>query len=53
MRNFICNLYSSPDLRIIKSKRMRWVGHVTHMGNMRNEYKILVENPEERITLKT
>jgi hypothetical protein len=27
------NLYSSPNIvRVIKSKRMRWAGHVAHMG---------------------
>jgi len=26
--------------------RMRWAGHVTHMGKMRNVYKILVRKPE-------
>jgi hypothetical protein len=25
---------------------MRWVGHVAHMGNLRNAYKILVRKPE-------
>jgi hypothetical protein len=40
------NLYSSPDIiRVIKSRRMRWVGHVVHMGETRNAYK-MVRNPE-------
>jgi hypothetical protein len=31
------NLYSSPSIiRIIKSKRMRWAGHVARMGKKRN-----------------
>jgi hypothetical protein len=30
----------------IKSRRMRWVGHVEHMEEMRNAYKILVGKPE-------
>jgi hypothetical protein len=31
------NLYSSPNLiRIIKSRRMRWAGHVAQMGETRN-----------------
>jgi hypothetical protein len=25
------NLYSSPHIRVIKSRRMRWAGHVAHM----------------------
>jgi hypothetical protein len=31
---------------MIKSKRMRWAGHVARMGEKRNAYRILVENPE-------
>jgi hypothetical protein len=31
------NLYSSPDIiRMIKSRRMRWAGHVARMGETRN-----------------
>jgi hypothetical protein len=41
------NLYSSPNItRMIKSRKMRWVGHVAHMGEKRNAYRILVETPE-------
>jgi hypothetical protein len=41
------NLYSSPSIiRMIKSRRMRWVGHVERMGEKRNAYRILVGNPE-------
>jgi hypothetical protein len=41
------NLYSSPDIiRQIKSRRMRWVGHVAHMGEKRKLYKVLVGNSE-------
>jgi hypothetical protein len=37
------NLYSSPDIiREIKSRRMRWVGHVARMGDGRNVYRVLV-----------
>jgi hypothetical protein len=43
------NLYSSPSIiRIIKSTRMRWGGHVTRMGEKRNAYRILVGKPEEK-----
>jgi hypothetical protein len=31
---------------MIKSKRINWVGHVARKGEMRNAYKILVENPK-------
>jgi hypothetical protein len=41
------NLYSSPSIiRVIKSRRMRWAGHVTLMKEMSNGYRIFVENPE-------
>jgi hypothetical protein len=41
------NLYSSRSIiRMIKSRRMRWVGHVARMGEMRNAYRILVGKPE-------
>jgi hypothetical protein len=41
------NLYSSPDIiRQIKSRRMRWAGHVAHMGEGRNAHRILVRKPE-------
>jgi hypothetical protein len=41
------NLYSSPDIiRQIKSRRMRWAGHVVHMGEGRNVYRYLMGNPE-------
>jgi hypothetical protein len=40
------DLYSSPSIiRIIKSRRMRWVGHVARMGR-RNAYGILMGKPE-------
>jgi hypothetical protein len=43
------NLYSSPGIiRIIKSRWMRWVGHVARMGEKRNVYKLLVGKPEGR-----
>jgi hypothetical protein len=40
-------LYSSPDIiRQIKSRRMRWAGHVARMGKDRKLYKVLVGKPE-------
>jgi transcription termination factor 2 len=43
----IHNLYSSPDIiGMIKSRRMRWAGHVARMGETRNAYRILVGKPE-------
>jgi hypothetical protein len=40
------NLYSSPDIRRIKSRRMRWAGHVARMGEGRNVYRVLMGKPE-------
>jgi acyl-CoA hydrolase len=43
------NLYTLPNvIRVIKLRRMRWVGHVVGMGEMKNVYNILVTNPEEK-----
>jgi hypothetical protein len=43
----LCDLYSLPSIiRIIKSRRMRWAGHVARMGEKRNAYRLLVGNPE-------
>ncbi|KAJ4438750.1 hypothetical protein ANN_14701 [Periplaneta americana] len=40
-------LYSSPDIiRNIKSRRLRWAGHVARMGECRNAYRVLVGRPE-------
>ncbi|KAJ4431471.1 hypothetical protein ANN_20069 [Periplaneta americana] len=39
-------LYSSPDIiRNIKSRRLRWAGHVERMGESRNAYTVLVGRP--------
>jgi hypothetical protein len=40
-------LYSSTNIiRMIKSRRMRWAGHVERMGAKRNACRILVGKPE-------
>jgi len=37
------DLYSSPNIAwVIKSRRMRWAGHVAHMGEERGVYRVLV-----------
>jgi hypothetical protein len=42
-------LYSSPNIiRQIKSKRMRWAGHVERMGEDRNVYRFLMGKPERK-----
>jgi hypothetical protein len=43
------DVYSSPNInRVIKSRRMRWVGHVACMGEGRGAYRIFVGRPEGR-----
>jgi hypothetical protein len=41
---------STCIIRMIKSMRMRWAGHVTRMGEKRNEYRILVGARKKGIT---
>jgi hypothetical protein len=41
------NLYSSQNIvRVIKSRRIRWAGHVARMGEGRGFYRVLVGRPE-------
>ena len=41
------DLYCSPNIvRVIKSRRMRWEGHVAHMGERRGVYRVLVGKPD-------
>jgi hypothetical protein len=43
------NLYSSSSIiKTIKSRRMRWAGHVARMGEKRNTYRFLVEPDRKR-----
>jgi len=43
----LSDLYSSPNIvRVITSRRMRWVGHVARMGEDRGVYRVLVGKPE-------
>jgi hypothetical protein len=39
-------LSKNVKIRMIKSRRMRWAGHVARMGEKRNAYRILVGKPE-------
>jgi hypothetical protein len=46
------NLYFSPNtIRMIKSRRMRWVWHVARIREKWNAYRILVVNPEGKGSL--
>jgi hypothetical protein len=41
------DLYPSPNIvRVIKSRRMRWVGHIACMGERRGVYRVLLWKPE-------
>ena len=41
------DLYCSPNIvQVIKSRRMRWAGHVARMGARRGVYRVLVGKPE-------
>jgi hypothetical protein len=41
------DLYSLPNIvRVVKSRRMRWAGHVERMGEDRSVYRVLVGKPE-------
>jgi hypothetical protein len=47
------SLYSSPTIvRVIKSRRMRWAGHVARMGEERGVYGVLVGRPEGKRPLE-
>jgi len=41
------DLYCSPNIvRVIKSRRMRWSGHVSRIGERRGIYRVMVRNPD-------
>ena len=43
------DLYPSPNIvRVIKSRRMRWAGHVARMGEERGAYRFLVGKPDRK-----
>jgi hypothetical protein len=47
--NELYALYSSLNIiRVIKSRRMRWAGHVARTGERRGAYRSLVGKPEGR-----
>jgi len=47
------DLYSSPNtVRVIKSRRMRWAGHVARMGERRGVFRVLVGKPEGKRPLR-
>ena len=43
----LSDLYSLPNIvRVVKYRRMRWVGHVVRMGEGRGVHRVLVGKPE-------
>jgi hypothetical protein len=40
------DLYCSPNIRVIRSRRMIWPGHVARVGDRRGAYSVLVGGPE-------
>jgi hypothetical protein len=47
------NVYTSPDIvMMVKSRKMRWMGHGARMGEMRNAYKILTGESEGKRPLE-
>ena len=45
------DLHSSPNIVWVIKLRMRWAGHVAHMGERRGVYWVLVGKPEGKIPL--
>jgi len=49
----LSDLYSLPNIvRVVKSRRMRWAGHVAHMGEGRGVYRVLVGKPQGKRPLR-
>jgi len=43
----LSDLYSLPNIvRVVKSRRMRWAGHVARMGQAKEVYRVLMGKPE-------
>jgi hypothetical protein len=46
---YVYDLYFSPNIvRVVKSIRMRWAGHVARMGEERGVHRVLVGKPERK-----
>jgi hypothetical protein len=54
LHNEVLNdLYSSPNIWVIKSRRMRWAGHEACIGDRRGAYRVSVGRPQGRRPLGT
>jgi hypothetical protein len=51
VRNFL--IYSPPNIRMIKLRRMGWIRHVAYMNDTRNAYKVLVRKHVGKRPLET
>jgi len=48
----LIDLYSLPNIvRVIKSRRMRWAGHVARLGERRDLYRVLVRKRDRNSSL--
>jgi hypothetical protein len=46
------DLYSLPSIsRVVKSRRMRWAGHVARMGEDKGVHRLMVGKPEQKRTI--
>ena len=45
-------LYSPNLIRVIKSRRMRWAGHVAYLGDRRGTSRVLVGRPDGKRPLR-
>ena len=45
------DVYSPSIARVMKSRKMRWAGHVARMGERRGVYRVLVGKPEGKSSL--
>ena len=54
LHNDVLNdLYSLPNIvRVVKSRRMRWAGHVARMGERKGVYRVLVGKTEGKRSLR-
>jgi hypothetical protein len=52
MRSFMIRTTPQILIGVIKSRRMRWAGHVVCMGNRRGVYRVLVRRPHRKSNLE-